>query len=43
MANTTYETVIRAISYLSENGLIELVGKKISIKNEKKLREFAEV
>lgn len=43
MANTTYETVIRALSYLSENGLIELVGKKISIKNEKKLREFAEV
>jgi len=43
MANTTYETVIRALSYLSENGLIELVGKKNSIKNEKKLREFAEV
>lgn len=43
MANTTYETVIRSLSYLSEKGLIELVGKKISIKNEKKLREFTEV
>ncbi len=41
MANTTYETVIRSLSYLVEKDLIELIGKQISIKNEKKLREFA--
>lgn len=43
MANTTYETVIRSLSFLTEKGLIELLGKQISIKNEKKLRDFAKV
>lgn len=41
MANTTYETVIRALAFLEEAGLIELLGKQVAIKNEKKLREFS--
>lgn len=41
MANTTYETVIRSLSYLNDNHYITLDGKNISIKNEKKLRAFS--
>lgn len=41
MANTTYETVIRSLSYLCDIHLIALEGKKIIVKNEKKLRAFA--
>jgi len=43
MANTTYETVIRSLSFLEEKNLIEGIGKQIAIKNEKKLREFAKI
>lgn len=41
MANTTYETVIRSLSFLEEKEIIELIGKKILIKDEKKLIKFS--
>ncbi len=40
MAGTTYETIIRTLSAFEELKLIELVGKEIAIKNEKKLKAF---
>ncbi|HRG00831.1 MAG TPA: Crp/Fnr family transcriptional regulator [Bacteroidia bacterium] len=43
MANTTYETVIRSLTFLEEKNLIEGIGKQIAIKNEKRLREFAKI
>jgi hypothetical protein len=33
--------VIRSLAFLEENGMIELVGKKIAVKNEKKLKHFS--
>lgn len=41
MAGTTYETIIRVLSGFEDMKLIELVGKKIAIKNERKLRALA--
>lgn len=43
MANTTYETAIRSLTFLEEKNLIEGIGKQIAIKNEKRLREFAKI
>ena len=43
MANTTYETVIRSLTFLEEKNLIEGIGKQIANKNEKRLREFAKI
>ncbi|MFN8116046.1 MAG: Crp/Fnr family transcriptional regulator [Bacteroidia bacterium] len=43
MANTTYETVIRSLTFLEEKNLIEGIGKQIAIKNKKRLREFAKI
>ena len=41
MANTTYETVIRSLAFLEEEGMIALVGKQVAINNEKKLKQFS--
>lgn len=41
MAGTTYETIIRTLSHFEDMKLIELVGKKIAIKKEDKLRALA--
>lgn len=41
MANTTYETVIRSLSFLEKKGMIELVGKQIEVVSENKLKNFS--
>jgi len=40
-AGTTYETVIRTLSYFEKKGIIRLEGKEIVISNEAKLRAEA--
>ena len=40
MAGTTYETIIRTLASFEKSKLIEIVGKKIAIKNATKLQEI---
>ena len=41
IAGTTYETVIRSLVFLQDKKLIKLLGKEISITNDKLLKAFA--
>lgn len=43
MADTTYESVIRALSQFEKDGLIELVGKEIRIRRMKELEKLHKI